>query len=327
MNFILEHKSGLWLTLKYFIFQIPALLMKIIPFAILMSVLMSLSFLSKHNELLAMRSVGVSVFLLVVPIFFMGVFICGASFVFNEIVVPEANQRVRHTKRVEIEKQPAESVNRTRHNITMVGFNNQIYFIGTFDGAANTMRDVLILDFRPGAHLKSRLDAKSAKYENGQWVFMDGYLRAFNESDNEITAKAFDRMNVDLPEKPGDFLKEQKEPQELNFAELLVYVRQLKRNGSDCHKELVDLYAKTALPFGCVILAVLGIPWGWNMRKYSGIAISFGVCLLAAFFYLGGMEIGQGLGKQGFLSPFLATWLMNLLYAVIGPVLLIWKNR
>jgi lipopolysaccharide export system permease protein len=110
-------------------------------------------------------------------------------------------------------------------------------------------------------------------------------------------------------------------------VELIKYVQQLQKNGSDCHKELVELNHKLAVPFGCVILAILGVPWGWSMGKYSGVVVSFGICLLVSFFYIGGQQIGQGLGNQGLMSPFLSTWLMNLIFCVIGPILLIRKNR
>src|SRR5580692_6017109 len=72
IRIILECKPGLLLALKYFLLQIPELLIKIIPIAILMAVLFSLSHLSKNTELIAMRAGGVSVFLVAVPLFFWG---------------------------------------------------------------------------------------------------------------------------------------------------------------------------------------------------------------------------------------------------------------
>jgi len=49
--------------------------------------------------------------------------------------------------------------------------------------------------------------------------------------------------------------------------------------------------------------------------------------LLVAFIYIGGQQIGQGLGDQGIISPFLSMWLMNFIFSVIGLMLLIKKNR
>jgi lipopolysaccharide export system permease protein len=327
MHLIMEHKPTIWVTFKYFFFQIPELLIQIVPIAVLMAVLFSLSQLSKNNELIAMRSGGVSIYLVAIPLFFSGLAICFLSIFLNESLVPLSTKLTNQTKSADILHQPEAEANKYKQNISFIGAGGQLYHIGAFDGIANTLSDVLILEFGPDSHLKSRLDAKAAKYENGQWVFYDGYLRAFDESDNEISAQSFDRLPLSLPEKPGDFLKEQKEPKELNMAELIAYIHQLKQNGSDYHKEMVELNNKIAFPFGCVILAILGVPWGWSMRKYSGVVFSFGVCLLVAFFYLGGMQIGHSLGDSGVISPFFSMWIMNILFAIGGPFLLVWKNR
>ena len=327
IRFIMDAKPGFVLTIKYFSLQIPKLLMQIVPIAVLMAVLFSLSRLSKNSELIAMRAGGVSVYLVAVPLFFCGVVICVLSVFLNEVVVPKATRMERHTRVVEIEKQAEPTTSLFRQNISMLSLNNRFYHIGTFDGASKTMNNVLMLEFGKDVHLKSRVDAKSAHYQNGQWVFSDGYVRAFDDEDNEISALPFGQMPLTLPEKPEDFLKEQKEPSELGFIELMALIRQLRINGSDDHKELVELYNKIAFPFGCVILAVLGVPWGWTMKRFSGVVISFGICLLVAFFYIGGMQIGRHLGDSGVLSPFVSMWTVNMVFGVLGPYLLVRNNR
>ncbi len=327
MHLLMEFRPGIWVTLKYFFFYIPGFMVQIIPIACLFGVLFSLGGLSKGNELIAMRSGGVDIYRIAVPLFFAGALICSSSLLFSEVVVPRAEVQKHHTVWVQISHHPEESADLTRQNISMVGAEGQIYHIGAFDGSSNTMTDVLVLNFDSDIRLKSRLDAQSAKYENGQWIFFGGYLRSFDDTGAEIADQGFDRLAVPIPEKPGDFLKAQKEPGQLNMVELAAYIRQLKRNGSDYHKELVTLYLKFASPFGCIIMVVLGVPWGWSMRKYTGMIASVGICALVAFAYIGGMQIGQHLGESGVVSPFFSVWIANVIFAVVGPVLLVWKNR
>ena len=327
INLILDCKPSLWAALKYFFFWIPGLVIQIVPIACLFGVLFSLSMLSKGSELIAMRAGGVDIYRVTVPLFFAGVVICVSSILFSELAVPKAEALKRRTRSVEIQKQSEASVNKTRQNISLVGAEGQIYHIGAFDGGVSVMTDVLVLQFGPDNHLQSRLDAQTAKFVDGQWVFFNGYRRIFDETGLEVSDEPFERMPIPLPEKPADFLKEQKEPEELNVVELTAYIRQLKHNGSDYHKELVVFYKKFASPFGCVILVILGIPWGWSMRKYGGVMVSFGICLLVAFIYVGGMQIGQGLGNSGVIPPFWSMWVVNVIFALVGPMLLVWKNK
>jgi lipopolysaccharide export system permease protein len=327
MHLLMEFKPGFGVVLKYFAFFIPEIMEQLLPIACLFGVVFSLSMLSRGNELIALRSGGVDIYRVVLPLVLAGGVICISTLLFSELVVPKAKALKRRIKSVEIVKQPEETVNRFRQNISMVGAEGQIYHIGAFDGTQNTLSDILILGFGPDNRLQSRLDAKNAKYEGGQWVFYDGYQRTFNSAGEEVSDQGFAQMSLSLPEKPEDFLKSQKEPDELNLLELMAYIRQLKRNGSDYHKELVDLYLKFAFPFGCVIMVVLGVPWGWNMRKYSGVMVSVLLSALVAFAYIGGMQIGQHLGESGMVPPFISVWIANVIFAVIGPILLVWKNR
>lgn len=327
IHLLMEFKPSFWITLKYFFFYIPGFMVQIIPISCLFGVLFSLGGLSKGNELIAMRSGGVNIYLLAVPLFFTGVVICILSLCFSEFVVPYSETQKHHTVWVQISHHPEESTDLSRQNISMVGSEGQIYHIGSFDGSTDIMTDVLVLSFDSNNRLKGRLDARSAKYENGQWIFFEGYQRSFDDTGTEVADQGFDRMAIPIPEKPGDFLKAQKEPGQLNMVELAAYIRQLKHNGSDYHKELVTLYLKFASPFGCIIMIVLGLPFGWSMRKYTGMIASVGICVLVAFAYIGGMQIGQHLGESGMVSPFFSVWIANVLFAVIGPILLVWKNR
>jgi lipopolysaccharide export system permease protein len=327
MHLLMEFRPTLWVTLKYFSTYLPEFLVQIIPISCLFGVLFSLGGLSRGNELIAMRSGGVNIYLIAVPLFFTGLGICFTTLCFSELLVPKAEALKRHTKSVEITKHPEESANLQRQNISMVGTEGQIYHIGSFDGTNNTMSDILMLEFDANTRLKARLDARAAKYENGEWVFFSGYQRVFDDTGAEISDQPFERLSIPIPEKPADFLKAQKEPEELNLLELAAYIRQLKRNGSDYHKELVTFYLKFASPFGCVIMAVLGVPWGWSMRKYTGIIANVGFCLLIAFAYIGGMQIGQHLGESGLVPPFISVWIGNVVFAIVGPILLVWKNR
>jgi lipopolysaccharide export system permease protein len=326
IRFIMDHKPPFLVTTKYFLLQIPFLLLQVTPVAVLMAVLFSLGHLAKGSELIAMRAGGVSILLVTWPLVAMGFLVFLFSLVFNETVVPKANQKKERIKYVEIEKKPVPQM-MVKHNLSIRGAYNRMYHIVMYDGNAKTMEGVLLLEFDQGVRLKSRLDAKSASWRDGNWVFQDGYYRTFDETGLELSAQPFTEMPLELPEKPGDFTREEKEPRDLNMMELLDYIRQLKLAGADYQKEMVELHLKVAFPFACVVLVLLGVPTGWNLGKYSGVAAAFGICLVVAFFYLGLIQVGHALGSSGVLSPFVAVWIANLIFGGLGAWMLVKRNR
>jgi lipopolysaccharide export system permease protein len=326
LHFVMLQKPGFWVTLEYYVLKIPGLLLEIIPIAVLMAVLFSLGNLGKLNELMAMRAGGVSIFMVARPILFCGVLVFVLTVLFNELIVPKSNYIDRQIRWNDIEHRP-QTHPTSKANISLMGTDNQMVHIGNFDGPTNTISDIIVLSFDNGIHLKSRIDAKKAVYENGQWIFQNGYFRIFDDTGAELSCKFFDSAPFALNEKPEELLKDEEEGAVINIVQLFYNIEHLKENGADYHKELIELHKKIAVPFACVVLALLGVSWGWSLGKYSGMASSFGICMIVAFVYIGGMQILQTLGTSGTLSPFVSTWTANILFGMAGVWLLIRKNH
>ena len=326
LHYVMQQKPGFLVTVEYYFLKVPALLLQIMPIAVLFGVLFSLGSLGKGSELIAMRAGGVSIFMVARPILLCGTLVFFLTILFNEIVVPKTNHLQYQIRLHDIERRPPIETT-SRSNIYMMGANNEMYHIDFFDGTTNTMTNVIVLGFDNGIQLKTRVDAERAHYENGQWIFSKGYFRVFDETGAELSCQPFEQMSFPFSEKPQDFLKEEVQPWELNMVDLYAHIQQLELSGTDAHKELVEFYKKIAFPFACVILALLGVPWGWSLGKYSGVASSFGICMLVAFSYIGGMQIFQTLGDSGTLPPFFSMWIANFIFAAGGIWMLLRRNR
>ena len=252
----------------------------------------------------------------------------GPPILFDEWVVPKANHLEDQIYWNQIEHRPKTHPT-SKSNISLMGADNQLIHIGNFDGNTNTMTDVLIMSFGNGIQLRSRIDAKSASFENGQWVFKNGFFRAFDDTGAEISCRAFNASPFPFLQRPEDFLKDDTQPEQLNipFNFIPPFSSSSKADRTN-HLESVEFHKKIALPFACVILAVLGVPWGWSLGKYSGVASSFQHLHAGGFLiYIGGMQIFQTLGTSGTLSPFVSMWTANILFGLGSVWMLFRRNR
>ncbi len=81
----------------------------------------------------------------------------------------------------------------------------------------------------------------------------------------------------------------------------------------------VEIQKKFSIPFACLVFVLVGGPLGIRTRKGGfanmGIAVAF---FLAYYLFL---IAGQQLAERGFLSPFLAMWLPNILFGLLGVYL------
>lgn len=82
----------------------------------------------------------------------------------------------------------------------------------------------------------------------------------------------------------------------------------------------VEIQKKYALAFACFIFFLIGAPVGM-MTKSSGIGMAFSVSALIFIIYYMMLVGGEELGDRGFIHPYIAMWLPNLLFLILGLIL------
>ena len=88
------------------------------------------------------------------------------------------------------------------------------------------------------------------------------------------------------------------------------------------NRYMVEFHKKFAIPFACVVFALLGVPMAvTSSRAGKGISVSLAIAVyLVYYLFLVG---GEKFADRGRLSPFLAMWGANLVLIAIGiPIFL-----
>jgi lipopolysaccharide export system permease protein len=340
-NFIDRHAT-LFTIIKYYFYYTPYIITLFLPVAVLLSTLFSLGQLAKHNELLAMKSAGISLYRILLPLFVLAFLISLATVVFGGSLVPFTYQKMMEVKTVEIEKGSKEK-NLLLHDIFVQGENGTIFHLDVYNSKEKTGSGVLAQKFENN-RLKEQIQAKKMSWIGNGWIFEDGTERVFSDSLNEprspeksfppestaLTGQAevekyetFNRLlRLDLKIKPEALAQRQKQPDEMGYFELSDYVATRKRSGQDVAKETTDLYFKLSFPFVNFIIVLFGAPIAANPKR-SGVAIGFAISLFISFVYYFFIRTGQSYGYSGKLSPLFAAWSANILFFILGVILLI----
>jgi lipopolysaccharide export system permease protein len=319
-----DHQATTGEISSYYLFQIPWILVLVLPVSALLSTVFTLGRLARENELTAFVAAGTPLLRVSQPILVSTLLISLGAMLFGEFVVPFTNRRSDRIMAVDIKGQKEQDSFRYRTNLHYQGEGNRTWYAERYDVNVGVLIGVTIHQY-DGARLVRRTDAKKAYWDGARWVFMDGAVREFREG-NETVAP-FARLELpDLPERPEDIAKEEIVPEEMNFLELRRYIDKIRRGGGEVDPYLVDLYFKFSFPFTNLIFAMIGIALSSAKRKPS-MAAGFGLTLLISFMYYGILRIGQSLGHSGVIEPLLGAWLGNLVFVVIGSVLLYRANR
>ena len=85
-------------------------------------------------------------------------------------------------------------------------------------------------------------------------------------------------------------------------------------------KYLVEMHKKIAMPVSAIIFVLIGAPLGMIVRR-GGLGTSGGISLAFFLIYWGILMTGERLADRLMMSPWLAMWSANIIFAAVGLVL------
>jgi lipopolysaccharide export system permease protein len=301
-------------VILYYLYYIPYIINLTLPVAMLLACLFSLGSMSQHNEIVAQKSSGISLYRIFTPLFILAFILSiGAGF-FNEFVVPWTNQARMDLYRYDIQKHPKNKGAR-RNDIYLQDKGNRKISIAFFDGIKNEGKKIS-LQYFDGRRLLRRIDAEKFSWIDQHWVLHNVTERVFNDSALSVQ-KYVKNIQSDLTFKPASLLELQKQPEEMSFLELKEFIREMTAIGAEVRKWIVELYLKISYPFANFIIVLFGAPIAARKRR-SGTAVGIGISLLICFIYFLFIRMGQVMGHQGTLEPWLGAWLGNILFGLAG---------
>ena len=318
LNAFLYNQAPLSLMLSYFLNKIPGIVSQVAPAAILLSAIVTLGTMSRHNEIMAMKSGGISLWRIVSPIMGVAIVIYFALLGLNEWVTPAANQKARAVREWVIHKK--KPVATFKQSQIRIHSHQAIYNIKLYHPEQDLLEGMTVFRFGSAFQLAERIDARSAHWQDGRWTFTEASVTTFTP-DGVPIRKFHKEFVVSLPEMPVDFRIADKPPEEMNFSELREYVRKIERDGYNSSKYRTAMYQFISYPFIGVILAFLGIPVALRKERGAGIAVGIVLCLVISLVFYVVYSLSVGYGQAGTLPPLLAAWLGNIIFALVGVYL------
>ena len=316
LDTFIDHEVSAGTVFEYYAAIIPGFFTIILPIASLIAVLFCLGGMARRSELIAMTATGVSLYRLLLPILATGFVLSLLGLVLTLEVSPRTERLRKEIRDHEIKGRP-KVTGTTRRDLNYLGEGGRYFLIRRYDGEAAHMTDVVVQQFAEGT-LVRRIDAKEAVWENDQWVFREGFVRRFRNEG--VEAEVFEsRAFPEIREKPKDFLRIVRDPEEMTMQELQEQRRRTRLSGGESVRLDVEVHRRFSFPFASFIVILLGAPLTGAIRR-GGHALGFGLALLIGFLYYVLLEIGRTYGTNGTLPPALAAWLPNLVFLFAGLV-------
>ena len=320
--------------LELFGLSLPPVLLLSIPFGVLVGILVGLGRLSSDNEIIAMRSAGVSTRIVVAPVLtfaFVAMLVSGACAVWLNPLAIRAEYKILNSvaaAQLTADVEPRVFEDQFTNDKTVLYVND----VKSETGPVAVWNGVFIADLTPPAERKTGL--KDAQAGPGSHRGARSPRRARSEKQPH-PADPEDYGTHEAPYHsiaPTGATVLQAQPQQQQRAkpfremltrELLRFHRQdarrIRRMASDAR---IELHRRFALPIACMMLAMVGIPLGTSSRK-GGRSAGYVWAIFLAFFcyYLSYITL-TSLARSHSMPVELASWLPNAAFVLAGIIMI-----
>jgi lipopolysaccharide export system permease protein len=316
MDTFIKYQAPFLLIFEYLLYKIPEVIFQwTLPYAVLLSTLLTLGTLSRHSEITAMKAGGVSLYRITIPLFIIALLVSFFSFLGNEYLVPLTNQKTRYLLSVKVRKEQQTSFFKN-YKIWYFG-NRGIFNIQLLDAKEKILKGITLYQLDGQFRCSRRIDAREARWTDGKWKLYQGAIREFEEG-GAIRTVPFSNLEFDLQEDWESFQRIEQKADELSYMELRTYIEKIRVSGYDTTRYLTDLYSKLSYPFLNLIMILIGIPFALKTGRSGGVALSIGISVMIGFAYGVAFYVFLSFGKSGVLPPFLAAWTPTVLFGLAG---------
>lgn len=320
-------------VLKFYVIQLPFMILFVMPVTLLLSLLYALSRMSKSNEIISMLGAGRSTMRVLRPLFVFGVYASLICLVFKYEWAPRSEGYKEAMKeQIRIENQDKKSKKKLDNPWAKTGWmhvnevDNRTWFVQKvpFDMAKREMRGVAIRQHDEEGRPVVTLRATSAKWFFGprEWRLSNGKTYTYDE-DGVPHIQAWDFLTIpEWRETPWKVLSSSQNPEYLGIPGLTTY---LKSNPDYDKRSLAPFLTNWwycwAEPLSCLVMVLIAAPLGivYSRRGVLG-GVAASIVIFALMYFMSGSLVAAGQG--GYLPPALAAWGTNLVFGLIGGALL-----
>lgn len=310
-------------ALLFFLYNIPFIVSQVLPVAILLAILVTFGLMSKNNEIVALRSSGVSTLFLFQPLVAIGVAGTMILFLLSEVIVPITMEKANRIYLTEVKKV---STMKSKKKGVWIKGDQSVYHISYYDSADQRIFGLSAYFFNDQFKLIKRIDADRGRFENDQWILDNVMIQQIDAETGDATVSLYHQQTTSANFLPEDLNRIAKSSKEMGFVELLSFIHKVESDGYNADKYRVDLNAKIAFPVACVIMCLVGTGIAVRGKLKEGIPVIIAYGLGIAFLYWVVFSFFISLGYGNMLHPIPAAWMANLLFLGVGSLAVLKSN-
>jgi lipopolysaccharide export system permease protein len=322
LSTFLDDRVSVALVARYYLTQLPQILVILLPVALLLALLFSLGRMSRTNEIVSMLTAGVSIQRVIVPLVGIGVLTAVVSGALNYSLAPKAEQ----TRRTFFDD--AQGTGREPGVLGQIFRNRseaRTWFIQHFRPEKNEFITVQVLQQDERENVVKNYMATRAVYhpDKKAWELQLVKVFTYDEQGNRIDDLYTESLLMsEWTETPFRLASSTMRAEYLSLPELRDYLT----FNADFPPSLLAPFSthfqyRYALPWTCVIVVFLAAPLAIVFSRrgiLSSVAAAIGLVFAMNFL----THLFLALGEGARIPAWTAAWGPNILFASVGLLLL-----
>jgi lipopolysaccharide export system permease protein len=317
-EFILIHGIGVGLILDIMGYMSLSFLPILLPMSLLFAILMSFNRLSLDSEIIALKSIGVPGYKLLVPPIALALVVTFVSMQTSFYVAPWGNRQFEILISHLGNTKAAASI---KEGTFSEGFFEMVVYANKVDSDKGILQDLFIYDEKNPTNPMTIIAPEGQiipdPYQPGHSVLLRLFSGQIHRKGQNHTVVNFDSFDIFLND-PIRFEERKKSPPSLSVGELRKTLNETKLSPKEFVSLLMEYHKRIALSWACLVFAFIGVAFGIeNDRrsgKSSGFIVSIGFIIGYWVIYLA----SEGMGRSETIPAQVAVWLANIIFLIVA---------
>ena len=314
-------QATLWTLFEMAALKLPHTAQEVMPFAILFGTMLAFWRLTRSNELVVARAAGVSVWQFMMPAVLVALLIgVIAVTVFNPIAsAMEASYEKLESR---VLRQGSDELTLSDAGLWLRQSDesgNQIIFHADKLAPQELVLDNVTLFFFHGmSQFTSRVQAQSARLENGAWVVKDGVRWVAGQP-----PAPFSQLRVPTILTPRKIEESFASPDTMSFWDLPGFIDLLEKSGFAAQRHRLHFNVLLARPFLFCAMVLVAATFSLRMQRRGGATIMIVGGVASGFILYFLSDIVFALGLSAKLPVMLAAWTPTGVSMIFGTSMLL----
>ena len=316
LDFVLDLHIGLSDFIRLFSYLFPNIFLYSLPMAAMMGVTIGFARLSSDSEILALKASGISIYQILPPVIIVASLIALLTSYFSIKLIPLSEVAMKQLTYQLLKEKINEGI---KEHVFTEALGEIVVYIDKIDKSSGEWQNVWVSDTRGVANPVITMASTGSMTSNISDMMVSIVLRngSLHRPGNESAQIVeFEQYQINIPLKPPSGSSTTLKRSALSMKELRDEAL-LAEQAVTKRKYLIEAQKRLVLPFGCLIISLIGLPLGLQARPgKKAIGIQAGLAIFVLYYIL--FTLGKSLAENGVLPVNIAMWSPNVFFFVLA---------